>query len=235
MNTKRIDHTGFTLVELLTVIAIIAVLTAIIVPTYSKVQKVASRARCAANLQQIATAVNKYRMDHKRFPASLFELAAGKYITDSKFVGCSEDEEQPGPLTSAQTVNGKQVLAQSSYDAVEYLGGTHSVFNYYGYSAGTGTTPAGMELGPAESPYWKYRHGVSTSLPTGITSWDNYPCLYNRNAPGTTILTHCIFHRDSQLEPPTRDDVDVAVRLDGHLEKALRPLGYDWVTQPPAS
>jgi len=242
MHTKSNTQSGFTLVELLTVIAIIAVLTAIIVPTYGKVRENAIRGRCASNLQQIQVAVRSYRMDHKRYPASLFELATGKYISNNKVVGCGDDEEQPGALTASATVNGKTVLAQSSYDAVEYLGGTHSVFNYYGYFSAvtpaiptSTSTPEGMEQSAADSPYYRYRHGVAATLPSGISSWNDYPCLYNRNAPGTTIITHCIFHRDSQFETPKQSDIDVAIRLDGSMESALKPLGYNWVTQPPAS
>lgn len=47
---------AFTLIELLTVIAIIGILAAIIIPTVGKVRESAHRASCASNLRQIALA-----------------------------------------------------------------------------------------------------------------------------------------------------------------------------------
>lgn len=47
---------AFTLIELLTVIAIIGILAAIIIPTVGKVRESAHRAGCASNLRQIALA-----------------------------------------------------------------------------------------------------------------------------------------------------------------------------------
>lgn len=51
---------GFTLVELLTVIAIIAVLAAIIIPTVGTVQDRARKATASSNLRQIAIAYQTY-------------------------------------------------------------------------------------------------------------------------------------------------------------------------------
>ncbi|AHF92008.1 N-terminal cleavage protein [Opitutaceae bacterium TAV5] len=63
--TRRMSSQAFTLIELLTVIAIIGILAAIIIPTVSKVRKTAKRAVCASNLRQIAAAHIMYRNDHK--------------------------------------------------------------------------------------------------------------------------------------------------------------------------
>jgi prepilin-type N-terminal cleavage/methylation domain-containing protein/prepilin-type processing-associated H-X9-DG protein len=51
--TRSARRLAFTLIELLTVIAIIGILAAIIVPTVSKVKKTATKARCASNVRQI--------------------------------------------------------------------------------------------------------------------------------------------------------------------------------------
>ncbi|MDR1284531.1 MAG: prepilin-type N-terminal cleavage/methylation domain-containing protein [Opitutaceae bacterium] len=56
---------AFTLIELLTVIAIIGILAAIIIPTVGKVRQTAQRAACASNLRQIGTAVIAYATDNK--------------------------------------------------------------------------------------------------------------------------------------------------------------------------
>ncbi|RRJ96156.1 DUF1559 domain-containing protein [Opitutaceae bacterium TAV4] len=58
---------AFTLIELLTVIAIIGILAAIIIPTVSKVRKTARDAQCKASLRQIGAAVQMYIADNRGF------------------------------------------------------------------------------------------------------------------------------------------------------------------------
>ncbi|EIQ02076.1 prepilin-type N-terminal cleavage/methylation domain-containing protein [Opitutaceae bacterium TAV1] len=65
----RRDHRAFTLVELLTVIAIIGILAAILIPVVGKVRKSARRAECISNLRQLVTAAHLYANDNKgNFP-----------------------------------------------------------------------------------------------------------------------------------------------------------------------
>ncbi len=58
---------GFTLVELLVVIGIIALLIAILMPALSGAREAANRTACAAKLQQIVTAAHLHAMDHKGY------------------------------------------------------------------------------------------------------------------------------------------------------------------------
>ncbi len=62
---------AFTLIELLTVIAIIGILAAILIPVVSAVRDSARSAQCQSNLRQIGTAVHAYmsdRPDSDRLP-----------------------------------------------------------------------------------------------------------------------------------------------------------------------
>src|SRR5688500_2704556 len=56
---------GFTLVELLVVIGIIALLVSMLLPALNKAREAAMRASCLSNLKQIATLLNMYATEYK--------------------------------------------------------------------------------------------------------------------------------------------------------------------------
>jgi prepilin-type N-terminal cleavage/methylation domain-containing protein len=56
---------GFTLIELLIVVAIIAILAAIAVPNFLEAQTRAKNTRSVANMRNLATAIETYRIDNK--------------------------------------------------------------------------------------------------------------------------------------------------------------------------
>ncbi|MFA0749745.1 MAG: hypothetical protein SLRJCFUN_000148 [Candidatus Fervidibacter sp.] len=55
---------GFTLTEMLVVIAVIAILTAVLLPVFSTVREKARQNACLSNLRQIGTALNAYAQDY---------------------------------------------------------------------------------------------------------------------------------------------------------------------------
>lgn len=66
--------TGFTLVEILVVLGIIALLAALLFPAFGRAREGARQSTCQSNLQQIALAVDQYRKEEGRYPDSLLDL-----------------------------------------------------------------------------------------------------------------------------------------------------------------
>lgn len=78
---------GFSLVELLTVIAIIAILAAIIFPVMSTVRGRANESNCLTNLQQIGQAVQMFKQDNRRYPDILGSEAVTMTDPPQKWTG----------------------------------------------------------------------------------------------------------------------------------------------------
>lgn len=65
------NRKGFTLIEILVVIAIIALLAAIIFPAFATARGKARSAACQSNLKQLGAAMTMYIQDYERYPRAL--------------------------------------------------------------------------------------------------------------------------------------------------------------------
>lgn len=76
-----IARRGFTLVELLVTVAIVALLAALIIPGMQRAMAVTHRARCQGNLRQIGAAMFAYASDNdNRIPAVYISDAAPSWV-----------------------------------------------------------------------------------------------------------------------------------------------------------
>ena len=77
------QESGFTLVELLTVVAIVALLLAMLTPAMDQAMAAAERATCAAKLHGIGNASAQYRLDNRRyFPSRrIYNDVTDVYVT----------------------------------------------------------------------------------------------------------------------------------------------------------
>lgn len=103
-------HRAFTLIEMLVVIAIIALLAALIVPVVSNALQKAKRTACVSNLRQIGLGIVQYRVENKdRLPTRsgpstdsfwlwdggptyLGHLYDGEYVNDFRVFYCPGQE-----------------------------------------------------------------------------------------------------------------------------------------------
>ncbi len=90
---RRSFRGGFTLVEILVVIAIVSLLTAIGFGTFRRVGESARQAKCDTNVKALAIALDAFKQEKGHYPVYLRELVEDKYITDNSMLHCPDDPE----------------------------------------------------------------------------------------------------------------------------------------------
>ncbi|MFW5866588.1 MAG: type II secretion system protein [Armatimonadota bacterium] len=225
--TQRNRRRGFTLVEMLVVIAIIVVLVAILFPVFSSARHKARMVRCQTNLSALTQAMVEYKRQYHRYPPRPAYNTTEQIYTGGfsalypDFLDAYEDLLCPDDKTIVTVQEEARERRYSSYNGrIEFAenpgasgearwefavdsdtGDQMITYNYNGYNqmGWDRNTPLQPTASAPTPPDWLDR------------GWKYYPRLMNTYAPEYTLVTHCTFHRGFYSDEGDQRDTYVNV------------------------
>ena len=160
---KRRD--SFTLVELLTVIAVIVILTALTLSAANGVSAQAARSRARTEIQALSTALESYKTDNGIYPSATNFVDTNAYAENdaSLIPGCYESSAQ----ILFQALAGRTNFSDSpSAECKSYMSFRADQLGNAGVAPGTSGAASTYVADP-----WGYSYGYST----GGTNAAQYP------------------------------------------------------------
>jgi len=149
--TSQSRSKGFTLVELLVVIGIIALLISILLPSLNRARETANRVKCASNLRQIGQAIQLYSNENKgAYPRTIFDGTGGIYSQMVNNIGSQASDPFVGTQGTVGTNNvgaslflllrtqeiGSEVFTcpSSNQEKDDFQGGSNTALNRSNFS-----------------------------------------------------------------------------------------------------
>ena len=182
-NQNRPSSRGFTLVELLVVIGIIALLISILLPALNRARQQAQLVKCASNLRQIGIACQLYAQNNKGFMPAPFIMLTGVTAPDGSTYGSASPGDSwmhAALMGRVQTPSG-QVKIGSDY--LQVAGDNPSLVRLSGLVCPTGVNARGDAGAGMRGTY-------------GLNAW-----LPPVTAGGPNLYKHT---KLAELKPPTQ-------------------------------
>src|SRR5207248_4336858 len=148
---------GFTLIELLTVVMIIGILMALLIPALAGARRAAQRTQCASNLRQLAAAMMNYAVEFKgAFPGNVG--AQNIYWYNREAIG--RYVKAPFEMSNSEQCVGSVFVCPSDLDGAQR---SYSM-NIYASSVVSPFVQARLEGGNAIGKLWKSNVLDSSSM-----------------------------------------------------------------------
>lgn len=222
---RTLNRSGFSLIELLTVIAIIALLAAIIFPVMSTARERSRQASCISNMNQIQQALKLYKQDNNRYPAvlsgyvqpgtSLDNLRTGtlfrEYVSTPKTFSC------PNSIVTDLSVAIPDPLAGQNLVGLDRPSGGQ-LYRYDSYTAQVLNFAPG-NVQPRYTLAWANEVQDVPARQGNDPQIDFTRQLKFRNPPDDTVVTWCAFHRGGDQSPSRAGAIDLVLFLDGHVDR----------------
>ena len=139
---QRKKRAGFTLIELMIVIAIIAILAAILVPNFLKARAQGQLTACKSNCKNIATALEMYASDNSgRYPTNgvfASQLTNGNYLKTIPTCPAVGSDTYDSPYNSTATPDGFSFYCSGNNHGKAYTGFAADATNYPQYDGDVG-------------------------------------------------------------------------------------------------
>ncbi len=100
---RRENERGFTLIELMIVVAIIAILAGILIPNFVNARSQAQTAACESNLRSIATALELYYADNQVYPTASGAAVQPSLMTANGVAYLNNTPKDPAAQSGAAT------------------------------------------------------------------------------------------------------------------------------------
>lgn len=156
----RAGHRGFTLVELLVVIGIIALLISILLPALNKARQQARTVHCASNMRDIGRALILFSHNHMgRFPGSAQTSAGSSFGWDS-IVNVEHFKTDKNKPSGIRIVKGAYAPGTLSCPESRYAATGIRCLTLNGWAAG----------GPTSTQYPAGKYGVEVNPPNRYIS-----------------------------------------------------------------
>jgi len=203
------DHAGYTLIEILIVVAIIAVLAGMLMPTISKIRSIAERVSCANRLRQWAMVPLGFAQDHRG-------MLLQTMLQGEPWLGTRDRRYEPAHVW--QTTQASPANNEVSIPIVE---------EYLPDIQQTGTRSAGVGIFAINSP-WACPAYMRVA---GRTPWTaSYGGAY-MNFPGYMLLTG----RSRSYHTSVSGQTEISDRRPSATEIMMACTAFNWNITPSTS
>ena len=245
------------MVELLTVMSIMAILAAILFPVFAQVKEKARQNGCMSNLREIGSYISLYKLDNRQYPKTLgpevddptkpspidYRLNSGlfsaDYIKSYQTLHCPSDSAL-NTKDIVKRADGVFVYAYSNYDtfiinkqSYTTAGNGAKIYNNFFQIYGTSWCDK-----PEDMPAMNIEaDGVTDSPAERAADFERQ--LKWKNPPSDTVVTWCANHAQNPFDIDTNgkymaDGLCMVLFLDGHVDKlpAQRVAASLWRVRP---